>query len=141
MNRMNFLVLVAITAGMVSCSRTASERYIDLGTGQEVKLIKDDATGLWVHADTKQPVYMYVDTKTNDTIYGKTGKVVNGEVIRLDDGTYKYKADYEVKVEVDNDNTGDGDYKRKVEKDGDIKIKTGDQKIKIDEDGKKVKND
>jgi len=133
-----FLVLVAVgfTLAISSCSRTAGTRYIDLSTGKEVKLEKDDATGLWVAVDTKKPVYIYVDTKTNDTIYGSTGKVINGNVVKLDDGSFVYSGDYKDKSE-------DGDYKIKVEKDGDYKIKDGDRKIKVDaEEGeRKVKND
>ena len=127
------LITVGLALAVSSCSKTAGSRYIDLSTGKEVKLEKDESTGLWVDEKTKTPVYMYVDTKTNDTIYGSTGAVINGRVIRLNDGSYAFDGDYE------NQN---GEYKVKVEKDGDIKIKDENSKIKIDpEEGeKKVKN-
>jgi hypothetical protein len=132
-----FLILpaLALAALTYSCNRTAGSRYVDLTTGEEIELVKDNETGLMVNATTRKPVYMYVDTETNDTIYGSTGKVINGEIRRLDDGAYQYTGDYKFKSE-----DKDGDYKVKVD-DGEIKIKTDDQKIKIDEDGKKVKND
>ncbi len=138
MKTLSFLALIAIGFAMTisSCNKTAGARYIDLSTGKEVKLEKDEATGLWVDVDTKKPVYMYVDTRTNDTIYGSTGKVINGQVARLEDGSYRFIGEYDYK-------SADGNLKVEVEKDGDITIKDGDKKIKIDaEEGeKKVKND
>jgi hypothetical protein len=128
--------LMAMLVGCLafaSCSN-ADSRYVDLNTGKTVKLEKDES-GLMVNAETKHSVDIYVDTKTNDTIYGKTGKVINGHVVRTND-TWNYDAD------VNADDNG-GDYKIKVEKDGDVKIKDGDTKTKIDgETGeKKVKKD
>lgn len=128
--------LILGTFLFIACSDT-KDRYIDLRTGKPVNLVKDSESGIWVDETTKKPVYIYVDTKKNDTIYGKTGEVINGAVIRNNDNEYVYEKDfhpYEVK--------GD-DYKVEVEKDGDIKIKDGDSKIKIDgETGeKKVKHD
>jgi len=134
---MKKIFLFAILGSAVIWSACDSnDRYLDLETGQKVELVKDESTGLMVNAETKKPVYIYVDTKTHDTIYGKTGKVINGSVV-LVDGKYIFKDDA-LTVESES-----GDYKRKVEKDGDIKIKDGDTKTKIDgETGeKKVKND
>ena len=127
--------LIAVASIWSACDN-ADDRYLDLSTGDKVKLEKDESTGLMVNAETKKPVYMYVDTKTNDTIYGKTGVVVNGHVVKVD-GKYWYDGDDDYKVKY-----GD-DYKRKVDEDGDIKIKDGDTKTKIDgETGeKKVKSD
>lgn len=124
---------IAFTLVATSCIRKENARYVDLSSGEKVELVKDEETGLMVHADTRKPVYMYVDTRTNDTIYGSTGKVVNGQVRRTDDGSWQYTGDYKYK----ND---DEDVKIKVE-DGEYKYKSGDVKIKIDEDGKKVKRD
>ena len=126
----------AMVLGIVSCS-DSKDRYVDLRTGQPVELVKDDNSGLLVDAKTRKPVYIYVDTRNDDTIYGKTGDVINGHVVLNNDRQYVYDKDfqsYEAK--------GD-DYKVEVEKDGDVKIKQGDSKIKIDgETGeKKVKND
>lgn len=133
-------VFVAITGLVAVCLWSgckSQDRYFDLNTGKSVELEKDPKTGLMVRTDTKNPVEIYVDTKTNDTIYGPTGKVINGHVVKLGDSKYKYE-DGEYKIKND-----EADYKKKVEKDGDIKIKDGDTKIKIDgETGeKKVKRD
>jgi len=128
------ILLIVMSVIWVSCKQ--EPRYLDLSTGKEVKLEKDAETGLMVNADTKKPVYIYLDTKNNDTIYGSTGKVINGEVVKTESGDYKFRGDYEYK-------SPGGDLKVEVEKDGDIKIKDGDSKVKIDgETGeKKVKND
>ena len=85
-----------------------------------------------VNADTKEPVIIYVDTQTKDTIYGKTGKVINNHVIKTEEGKYKYVSHDDLKSDDDEANKiKDGDYKKKVEKDGDVKIKDGDTKIKL----------
>ena len=121
----------------ISCS-TEKDRYVDLRTGEPIKIEKDAETGIWVNADTKKPVYMYVDTQKNDTIYGKNGLVINGHIVKSDDNVYWYDVDHKEEYKVKTD-----DYKMKVENDGDIKIKDGDKKTKIDgETGeKKVKKD
>ena len=140
-------LFVLLSAGTIimahsACSDT-KDRYVDLSTGQPVDLVKDDATGAMVNSETKQPVYIYVDTKNNDTIYGKTGKVINGHVVRTSDN--RYLLDEDEKQEISNNaiEYKDGDLKVEVEKDGDIKIKDGDTKKKLDaETGeRKVKND
>jgi len=130
-------VVLIMSLFAISCS-TEKDRYVDLRTGEPIKIEKDAETGVWVNTETKKPVYMYVDTKKNDTIYGKNGLVINGHVVRSDDNVYWYDVDYKEEYKVKND-----DYKMKVEKDGDIKIKDGDTKTKIDgETGeKKVKKD
>ena len=125
---------------LISCSNE-KDRYVDLRTGETIAVEKDPKTGIWVNSTTKEPVYIYVDTKNNDTIYGRTGASIKGHVVRSGDQVWWYDADLDLenskKVKV-----GD-DYKIEVEKDGDVKIKDGDRKVKIDgETGeKKVKND
>lgn len=127
------LISIIAAGSFIWASCESQDRYLDLNTGKKVELVKDEKTGLMVNKETNQPVDIYVDTKTNDTIYGKTGKVINGEVNRSGD-VYVWSGAYEYK---------NGDLKVEVEKDGDIKIKDGDSKIKIDgETGeKKVKKD
>lgn len=131
------LLLATPLCLMISCSNTKPD-YIDLRTGERIELEKDPATGAWIDARTKKPVYIYVDAGKNDTIYGKTGKVINGHIVKSSDNIYWYDADLEQESKLNGDN-----YKKKVEEDGDVKIKDGDQKVKIDgETGeKKVKND
>lgn len=130
------VVLILALFG-ISCS-TEKDRYVDLRTGENIEIEKDPQSGVWINAETKKPVYMYVDTKKNDTIYGKSGLVVNGHIVRSDDNVYWYDVDHNEEYKAKSD-----DYKMKVEKDGDIKIKDGDKKTKIDgETGeKKVKKD
>ncbi len=139
----SLLVTGLIATLLWSCS-DSSGRYVDLTTGKSIELVKDDNTGLMVHKDSKEPVYIYVDTKSKDTIYGKTGKVINGHVVVDRENKYVFDDDIKVVEPVStNDTYKSGDYKVEVEKDGDIKIKDGDKKIKIDgETGeRKVKND
>ena len=125
-------LLLTTVATIVLLSACKQPRYYDLTAGRYIELEKDEKTGLMVSSTTHEPVYIYVDTRTNDTIYGATGKVINGYVIRTSDGKYKFdEEEYKVK----ND-----DYKKKVEGD-EAKVKTDDKKIKTDEEEKKVKND
>lgn len=130
-------VALILSLFAISCS-TEKDRYVDLRTGEPIKIEKGAETGIWVNAETKKPVYIYVDTKKNDTIYGKSGLVINGRIVRSDDNVYWYDVDHKEEYKAKSD-----DYKMKVEKDGDIKIKDGDKKTKIDgETGeKKVKTD
>lgn len=117
----------------ISCSQEKG-RYIDLRSGQALKIEKDSA-GAYVNADTREPVYMCVDTKKHDTIYGKTGEVINGHVVRDANNVYVYDKD----ESNENYQARSGDYKKKVD-DGEVKIKTDEKKIKKDEDGRKVKD-
>jgi len=150
------LLFIGATAIIVaeSCNR-AEARFLDLTSGERVELVEDSETGMMVDKETRQPVRLYVDTKTRDTIWGPTGEVVNGMVVRTSSGEWKYKNEqtgekYKMEVEKDGDykiksgedakikyNDGEykikrGDYKKEVEKDGDITIKDGKKKIKID---------
>lgn len=120
------------------CSDSKS-RYVDLTTGEAIEVDKDDKTGYWINTSTKEPVYIYVDTKNNDTIFGRTGKVINGRLVKQD-GKYVYD-DGKIKMEGGDFKDKDDDIKVKVEADGDTKIKTDEKKIKIENGVKKVKYD
>lgn len=146
------LILYFSIAAILLASCAGKDHYVDLNTGKTITVEKDSATGYMINAETKEPVKLYVNTNTHDTIYGRTGKVVNNAVIKSNDGVYIYKGDGDVKVSDNNGNSvkveadgdvkiEDGDYKKKVEKDGDVKIKDGDTKIKIEDGEKKVKKD
>ena len=132
---MYFILTVITFVYFTGCDE--KDHYVDLETGKTITVEKDQTTGYMINAETKKPVGIYVNTETHDTIYGRTGKVINNLVIRHPDGRFTYQGD----VEADGDyKVKEGDYKMKVEADGDIKIKDGDTKIKIEEDGeKKVK--
>ena len=135
------LTVLSVSLLVVSCANE-NARYTDLETGKTINVEKS-ANGAMIDADTKKPVYIYVDNQTNDTIYGRTGAKINGKLVRAANGDIKYAGDLEA-GEVNGElKIKSGDYKMKVDEDGDIKIKDGDKKTKIDgETGeKKVKND
>jgi hypothetical protein len=140
---MKRIILVASGMFLISSFMSCADQnahYIDLESGKHITVVKDSTKGVMVNKETNEPVGIYVDTDTKDTIYGKTGEVINNHVIKTEDGKYTY----EVHANPDNSNIQESeDYKKKVEKDGDVKIKEGDTKIKIDaENGeKKVKKD
>ena len=116
-----------IALAIFSC-KDNNPRYVDPDTGKELTLVKDGNTGLMVDAETKKPVYIYVDNEKKDTIYGETGKVINGHVV-LEDGKYKYA---DLKVENGEYKIKGDDYKEKMGKDGDLKIKNGEVTTKVD---------
>ena len=95
------------------CEEQTKSRYYDLNSGKSITLVKDENTGLMVDAETRQPVYIYVNKKTKDTLYGATGEVINGQVVKTEDGTYKY-GNLTIKEDSDGDfKIKDEDYKRK----------------------------
>lgn len=118
---------------LVLLTACKQDRYYDLTAGEYIEVEKDEKTGRVINTETNEPVYIYVDTKTKDTIYGRTGEVINGHVYVTSDGKYKYDGDDEYKIKY-------GDYKKKVDGD-EVKIKDGDTKIKIEDGEKKVKKD
>jgi len=122
------LASLAVTLIFTACKR---ERYYDLTAGKYVDLEKDEKSGKMVNTATQEPVYIYVDTETRDTIYGATGDVVNGHVVKTSDGKYDIDDEYKIKY---------GDYKKKVDGD-EVKIKDGDTKIKEEDGERKVKKD
>jgi hypothetical protein len=142
MNRSAFFVGMAAALAIMACNRGPENRFLDLNTGKPVELRTDSATGYQVDAVSGKPVDVYVDTKSHDTIYGRTGKVVNGHVIRTDNGHWVVKNDGEeykavsgeakIKSEGDESKVKDGDYTRKVDKNGDVKVETGSKTIKVD---------
>ncbi len=126
-------LLILGLSGLVLFSACKQHRYVELTSGDSIDLVKDE-NGKMVNSKTHEPVYIYVDTKTDDTIYGPTGAVINGHVIKTADGKYKYDdGGDEFKFKSD-------DYKIKVDGD-EIKIKDGDKKIKIEDGKKEVKKD
>lgn len=139
MKHVLFISITASLLALIGCKDQTESDYYDVNKGEDVSLVKDENTGLMVDAETKKPVYIYVNKKTKDTIYGATGKVINGYTI-LEDGKYKYD-DLKVKLDEDGDfKLKEGDYKKKTEADGDTKIKDDDTKKKVDGETGEVKN-
>jgi uncharacterized membrane protein len=82
---LNFFIVA-----LISCSGNAY-RYVDLNTGKRINVIKDTTTGYWINAETKEPLVVYYDSKTKDTLYGKTGEIINNKVI-VKNGKYYYES-------------------------------------------------
>ena len=140
MKHVLFLSMIAFLLVLISCKDRTGAEYYDLNSGKSVKLVKDENTGIMVDADTRQPVYICVNMETKDTIYGVTGEVINGQVVKLEDGKYKY-GDLKIKQDEDGDfKLKDGDYKKKIDADGDTKTKDGDATRKAGSDDGEVKN-
>jgi len=139
-----FSFLAGVT-GMLYCSCNSNSRYLDLNTNEYVDVKKDSTSGYIVNKKTGEPVDMYVDTKTHDTVYGATGEIVNGKVRITDDGKWIVKMDGDefkaksesqnsakAKNEGDETKTKNGNYTVKREGDGDVKIENGATQVKID---------
>ncbi|MET0634598.1 MAG: hypothetical protein ABWZ25_01140 [Chitinophagaceae bacterium] len=136
-------LLAIVSAAIVLGSCAGDEgRYTNLKTGKAVEL-EEDPSGTMVEADTKIPVYIYVDRQSLDTFYGRTGEKINGKLVKTVNGEIKYIDDLEP-GDLDGElKIKNGDYKMKVDADGDIKVKDGDTTTKIDgkTGEKKVKTD
>jgi hypothetical protein len=128
---------------MSSCQNSQS-RYLDLNTNKSVSLRKDSVSGYMMNSRTGEPVDVYVNTKTHDTISGITGEIVNGRIhkteegkwiIKTDGDEYKAKSESEnsakMKVEGDEYKRKKGNYTVKREGDGDVKIENGNTQVKI----------
>lgn len=137
------LVWLGAIAIVLSCN--TKSRYLDLSTNERISLKKDTTSGYTINSRTGEPVDMYVDTKTHDTIYGITGEIVNGRVHRTEEGKWVVKVardEYQAKPESENranvKQGGDeyksehGSYEVKMEGNHDVKIENGKTQIKID---------
>lgn len=125
-------------------------RYLDARTGKPIKINVDRTTGSRTNAETGEPVWRYVDNKTW-WLYGGDEWDTLGEA-RMDNGSLKYKGDgdnwdtYEKRWPDDDKMQKDwktkiGDTKIKMSKDGDMKIKDENGKVKYDADDNRIKTD
>jgi len=129
--------------------------YRDLGTGETIEIWYDAAGLRTLNKKTGTPVEFYINTSTNDTVFGRGRFIVNGYVIKGDDGIWKLN-DGKVKVDGDELKVKVGDQKLKIDGDeikfkgdgikaksegGDVKVKTKDGKAKYEDDKIKVKDD
>jgi len=131
-------LVVSPLIAFAACSGNDA-KFKNLASGEKVYIIKDSISGEAIDSITREPVLLYVNLDTKDTIYGKTGQIVNNSVIRTEDGAYLVD---ETKLQINGNeiNIGNGDVKIKVDGD-EMKIKTDEKKIKIDGNEKKVKYD
>lgn len=139
MKALTWILAIAAGSTIWTACEPANAKYMDLNTGLEVTLERDDESGEMINVETGEPVRLYVNSKSKDTIYGPSGKIVNNEIIRLHD-MYVYNGDDDYKLQLEKDGDyeekyGD-DYKVKSDADGSYKEKIGDDsKVKYDEDG------
>ncbi len=125
-------------------------RYLDARTGKPIKINVDRTTGQRTNADNGEPVWRYVDNRTW-WVYGGDSWDTLGES-RMENGKLMYKGDNDAwdtyekrwpdadKMEKDW-KTKIGETKIKVSKDGDIKVKDENGKVKYDADDNKIKVD
>ena len=141
-----------MTAGTTEDAFVEPGTYVDLNTGKEVYIVRDESTGYATDSIAKVPVEFYVNTSTNDTLF-RTGQVVNHMLVQ-EDGKWKLDetkvkvdgdeikikdGDSKLKIDGDESKMKDGDYKKKVDGD-ETKIKDGDSKTKIEDGEVKTKN-
>lgn len=127
--------------------------YLNPQTGQPYGKLKVDRSTGRVTTEAGEPVWRYVDNR-NWWVYGDDNwedamiswnqlgeaKKEGDKIVYKGDGD-KW-VDYDTKWKKDDDEIKlkSGDTKIKIEKDGDVKIKDGDSKTKIDDDGVKKKD-
>lgn len=83
-----FLV-IKVAFSFQSCS-SGRKQYTDLNTGLSFDLVKDPKTALLVDKETGKPLTIYVDEATKDTIYGRTGEIINGRLKKMSGGLYAF---------------------------------------------------
>ena len=123
-----------------ACNNNSEGQFLNLTSGETVELVEDE-DGRLIDKETGDPVVLYVDRRTADTIYAPTGKVVNGYLdYDEDDRVYVYD-DGERKIKIDGGEykIKDGDVKEKGDFDGgEYKYKDDNVTIKRDRDDYKV---
>ena len=117
-------------------------KYRDAKTGKQISISVDRSTGAKMNATTNEPLTRYIYIDNDDWwVYDENGnrireaKMENDKLLYMDDSKAWVPWD---KIKWDEDGEGkyeDDSTKIKIEKDGDMKIKTNDKKVKV-EDGK-----
>ena len=121
--------------------------YRDARTGQPIKISVDRTSGAKMNATTNEPLtrYIFIDN-TDWWVYDAEGNRIREAKMENDKVVYKNEENAWVpwdKIKWDEDGEGkyeDDSTKVKIEKDGDMKIKTKDKKVKV-EDGKTTVKD
>ncbi len=115
-----------------------TEKYMDLKTRQEISVRIDTIRGTIVNSETDEPMYLFVEPTTHDTIYGVTGSVVNRLVIHADNGEMSIDTEKIGTLAPDNtagqatDESHTGKVKYKESADG-TKTKYKDEDVKVKE--------
>lgn len=130
---------LATEQSAVDATTRSNTQYVDLKSGQPVDLYYNPKKKRTYSETTNEPVDLYVNVATGDTIYGQGRYVVNGYIVKTADGTYKLD-NKKIKIDGDELKIKEGDKKFKIE-DGEMKIKDGDEKVKMDEDESKLKTE
>ena len=124
-----------------------TEKYMDLKTRQEITVRIDTIRGFIVNSETDEPVDLFVEPATHDTIYGVTGSVVNKLVTHEDNGDMSVDTvrintlvpDKAIDQTADAGHTGKVKYKESADgtkskyKDDDVKVKEKNGVIKTKE--------
>ena len=138
-NLKSFLKKALVVSPMIALAACSNNdaKFKNLASEKNVYIIKDSVSGEAIDSITKEPVLFYVNLETKDTIYGKTGEIVNNAIIRTENGAYLLD-ETKIKMPEAEIKIPSGDVKIKVDGD-EIKIKTDEKKIKIDGNERKVK--
>lgn len=122
------------TSASAKTSSSDESDYIDLNTGQKVRINYDSVAFITTDVNSGNPIQFYVNTITSDTFDTK-GRLVNNALLRVENGWQLDEARMN-----DNEKYKSGDLKIKTKGD-EIKIKTDDAKMKSDGDKSKLKTD
>jgi hypothetical protein len=137
-------------------TNSAAGDYLDPRTGKAVRIRVDTATGMRYNEATNEPIWRYVDKRDYKVYSGSsdnnsmwdtvgTARMQNNRLEYRDSSNNWVSYDKAWRVKDDklhNDwKMKNGDTKIKVSKDGDIKVKDENGKVKYDANSGKVKTD
>lgn len=120
-------------------AQTSNTKYVDLKTGQPVDLYYDSKKKKTYSTSNDEPVDLYVNVATGDTIYGEGRYIVNNYIVKTEDGKYELD-DKKVKIDGDEIKIKEGNKKFKIEE-SEMKMKDEDAKMKADADESKMKTE
>jgi hypothetical protein len=130
---------IATEQPAVENTQPSNTKYVDLKTGQPVDLYYDSKKKKTYSTTNDEPVDLYVNVATGDTVYGEGRYIVNNYIIQTEDGKYKLD-NKKVKIDGDEIKIKEGNKKFKIEE-GEMKMKDEDAKIKADADESKIKTE
>lgn len=111
-----------------------SVKYVDLNTNKEVSVRVDTSLGEIVNDETNEPLDLFVEPRTHDTIYAVTGTVVNNYIIHDSTGTMRVDtirlASMGTTTPAQTEGDGVGKIKYKEKANGKTKYKDDNEKIK-----------